>query len=213
MADPRPLDQIAPLPKDATQTTATDLGAYYAALTAYRLGRAQTRQDQHGSDSEWMWLVSSAAQSFALAHLLRALQHGTPADQAAAEVRTWMQDSLVGELPGEWLAEWGRPGAAEEAYLAGERAPLTPRDAAPVAARWDRIVTRDEDGTTWVLCTTETKQPVALALDEEHAEALAGSLLDTDDGEELLAGGRPPRPMTTVYLPGDAPTEETRTDV
>ncbi|WP_435107811.1 hypothetical protein [Nocardiopsis synnemataformans] len=57
----------------------------------------------------------------------------------------------------------------------------------PVAARWDRIVTRDEDGTTWVLCTTDPGQPVALALDEEHAEALAGSLLGTEDGEEVAA--------------------------
>ncbi|WP_435109410.1 hypothetical protein [Nocardiopsis synnemataformans] len=55
----------------------------------------------------------------------------------------------------------------------------------PVTARWDRITTRDENGVTWVLCTTDPGQPVALRLDEEHAEALAGSLLGTDDGEEV----------------------------
>ncbi|MFE3461349.1 hypothetical protein ACFXKD_27710 [Nocardiopsis aegyptia] len=51
--------------------------------------------------------------------------------------------------------------------------------------RWDRIVTRD-DGTVWALCVADTGQPVALALDEEHAEALAGALLDGEDGEEVV---------------------------
>lgn len=55
----------------------------------------------------------------------------------------------------------------------------------PVAARWDRLTTRDEDGTAWVVSTTDPGQPIALRLDTEHAEALAGSLFDTPDGEEV----------------------------
>ncbi|WP_017599215.1 hypothetical protein [Nocardiopsis lucentensis] len=61
----------------------------------------------------------------------------------------------------------------------------------PVTARWDRLADRSDDDTTWVYCVAETGQPVALVLDEEHAEALAGSLLgNEDDDQEEDAGLR-----------------------
>jgi hypothetical protein len=55
----------------------------------------------------------------------------------------------------------------------------------PATARWDQEVIHDADGTATVCCLTEDGQPVALLLDEELTEALAGALLDTEDGEEV----------------------------
>lgn len=56
----------------------------------------------------------------------------------------------------------------------------------PTAVYWDKLVERDDTTReTTVYCVTGSGHPVALALDEEHAEALAGSLLDTPDGEDV----------------------------
>lgn len=78
---------------------------------------------------------------------------------------------------------WGRDTAMIVAAVAlAVRAYI----AQPVIARWDSsAVSDDATGETSVLCTTDTGQPVALQLNAEDTEALAGILLDTDDGEQV----------------------------
>jgi hypothetical protein len=57
----------------------------------------------------------------------------------------------------------------------------------PMTARWDKLVSRDEDGTVWVMCVAEDGRPIALQLDTEHAEALGGSLIgDEEDDVQAL---------------------------
>ena len=57
-------------------------------------------------------------------------------------------------------------------------------ESGPLGVYWDKLVERDGQGGVYAFCTAWTGRPVYLAMKEEDAEALAGSLLNTPDGEE-----------------------------
>ena len=62
----------------------------------------------------------------------------------------------------------------------------------PEVARWDWVVTPDEDGTLWMLCTTTTGRPIAVALGED-AEILIQGIRDARAGalnNHLMGGTR-----------------------
>jgi hypothetical protein len=100
-------------------------------------------------------------------------------EDTAAPAVAYLQDRLAehGQEP-----LWGRDTAMIVAAVA---LAIRAHIAQPVTARWDQEVIHDADGTATVCCLAEDGQPVALVLDEELTEALAGALLDTEDGEEV----------------------------
>ncbi|WP_128378500.1 hypothetical protein [Streptomyces cavernae] len=62
-------------------------------------------------------------------------------------------------------------------------------DLTPLTVHWDRLVTHPsgEDTDTIVCCLTDTGQPVALFLDDEHREALGLLLVEPDPDNEQPA--------------------------
>lgn len=59
----------------------------------------------------------------------------------------------------------------------------------PIVVRWDHLVIHPDKSTddTIVCCLTDDGQPVALCLDDELREALALTLIDPPDPDEVAA--------------------------
>ncbi|MFF8768511.1 hypothetical protein ACF07Q_28685 [Nocardiopsis dassonvillei] len=149
---------------------------------------------------------------------LVAVDETEPSPETIADAVRIAHDAIMHRTDGDIeLADLIARGI-RDAYRTGWHRALAGHEDAPelepVTARWNRLTVRDDDGTTWVLCTTDPGQSVALALDEEHAEALAGSLLGTEDGEEVeTAEDRASlrdRIASTLYTPPDPYTVPAR---
>ncbi|MEU0492587.1 hypothetical protein ABZ249_25450 [Nocardiopsis sp. NPDC006139] len=131
-------------------------------------------------------------------------------EDVAAPAVGYLQDRLTehGETP-----LWGHDTALVVAAVAlAVQAYAERTESSPVAAWWDNATTRDENGVTWVMCVAaDTGRPIALALDEEHAEALAGALLDTEDGEQVPPAGLEDAIAAATEAVRDAATAEIAT--
>lgn len=105
----------------------------------------------------------------------------TPTDLAAEVER------LRAEVARLRDAQWQRELETLELLRTAARMHPAPDGQEVLVARWDRTVIHpdpDSGDDTVVCClTADRSQPVALLLSDDHREALAGALLDADDGQ------------------------------